>query len=80
MKLFFIIVTSTLITGCMNVERSDEISYDSYTESYDKASHECTENPQFVNKSLADCLKVMDFQENVSTKDSDSTRSDEYGE
>lgn len=80
MRLFCIMLTSTLITGCMNVERSDEISYDSYTESYDKASHECTENPQFVNKSLAYCLKIMDFQENVSNTDSGSTRSDEYGE
>jgi hypothetical protein len=56
MRLFYIVITSILLTGCINVERKDEISYESYGEAYEKATRECNENPRFSNKSLAECF------------------------
>jgi hypothetical protein len=86
MRLICILITSILLNGCINFERKDKISYDSYGEAYEKANLECNENPRFSNKSLAECLKTMDFQESFAppvdsvNTDAGSTAGDEYGE
>ncbi|PIR38956.1 MAG: hypothetical protein COV35_04550 [Alphaproteobacteria bacterium CG11_big_fil_rev_8_21_14_0_20_39_49] len=51
--------------------RGDDIVYGSYTEAYDEAYEECTQNQRFADKTLAECLKVLDFQENVNYRSMD---------
>lgn len=37
-------------------------------------------NPKYANTSMSDCLKTMDFKENVSTIDLDAIKSSEDDE
>lgn len=77
MKLFCIIIVSLFITACDFPKRGSQVSYTSYTDAYEVASRECQSGPQFANESLYDCLKAMDFQENVYTQDFDSVTNSE---
>jgi hypothetical protein len=80
MKLFCLIIVSFFVTACIFPKRGDEINYASYSDAYEVASLECKTNPQFVNAVFADCLKKMDFKENVFSQDFDSLVSDESDE
>jgi hypothetical protein len=80
MKLFCLIVISLFVTACDFPKRGDQISYTSYNDAYEVASRECQNNPQFVNDGLADCLRKMDFQENIYAQDFESVASYESAE
>ncbi len=60
------------IVGLIDVRpRGDDIVYDSYTEAYDEAYEECTNNPRLADKTLGDCLKMMDFKEGAASSSMD---------
>jgi hypothetical protein len=75
-KIFLALFSLFSLTACpvaiLDVRpRGDEIVYESYTEAYDEAYEECTDNPRFAEKTLAECLKMLDFKQNESYRSLD---------